>query len=64
MLGNVPLNEALDKINLSSSSAQDLAAHRLRFEGPWNRLHAIRTYASIISFVLVLLACLTAIDKN
>lgn len=64
MLGNVPLNEALDKINLTGGSAQELAAHRLRFEVPWNRLHAVRTYASILSFVLVLLACLTTLDKN
>jgi uncharacterized membrane protein len=64
MLGNVPLNEALDKVNLTGASAQELAAHRLRFEVPWNRLHAVRTYASVISFVLVLLACLTTFDKH
>lgn len=64
ILGNVPLNEALDKINLTGASAQELAAHRLRFEVPWNRLHAIRTYASVLSFILVLLACLNTIDKH
>lgn len=63
VVGNVPLNEALDKMNLTGASAQELAAYRLRFEAPWNRLHAIRTYASVLSFVLVLLACLTSIDK-
>ena len=64
MLGNVPLNEALAKINLDGASAQELAAHRLRFEAPWNRLHTIRTYASILSFILVLLACLTPLNKQ
>jgi uncharacterized membrane protein len=64
MLGNVPLNEALDKVNLTGASAQELTAYRLRFEVPWNRLHAVRTYASVISFVLVLLACLTTFDKH
>lgn len=64
MFGNVPLNDALDKMNLAGASAQELAAHRLRFEVPWNRLHAVRTYASVLSFVLVLLACLTTLDKN
>lgn len=64
MFGNVPLNDALDKMNLTGASEQELAAHRLRFEVSWNRLHAVRTYASVLSFVLVLLACLTTIDKN
>ncbi|SDF80842.1 Uncharacterized membrane protein [Dyadobacter soli] len=62
--GNVPLNEALAKADFSGASAQELAAHRLRFEIPWNRLHAIRTYASVLSFMLVILACLTPIDKH
>jgi uncharacterized membrane protein len=64
ILGNVPLNEVLDKMSLADASTQELAAHRLRFEVPWNRLHAVRTYASIISFILVLLACLTTFDKH
>jgi uncharacterized membrane protein len=64
ILGNVPLNEALDKVSLADASTQELAAHRLRFEVPWNRLHAVRAYASIISFILALLACLTTFDKH
>ncbi|WP_342087700.1 anthrone oxygenase family protein [Dyadobacter sp. OTU695] len=62
--GNVPLNEALDKVNLTGASAQELAAHRLRFEVPWNRLHTIRTCASVLSFALALLACMTPLDKH
>ncbi|WP_353721292.1 anthrone oxygenase family protein [Dyadobacter sp. 676] len=64
MFGNVPLNNALDKINLANATAQELAGHRLRFEIPWNRLHTIRTCASVASFVLVLLACLATTDKH
>lgn len=63
MIGNVPLNEALDKMNLTGASAQELATNRLKFEVPWNRLHAIRTWASVLSFLLVLLACLATPDK-
>ncbi|SEI39183.1 Uncharacterized membrane protein [Dyadobacter sp. SG02] len=63
VVGNVPLNEALDKMNLTGASARELAAYRLRFEGPWNKLHAIRTYASVISFIMVILACLTTPSK-
>lgn len=62
--GNVPLNDALDKFNLNGASTQELAAHRLRFEVPWNKLNAIRTWASILSFILVLLACVTIPDKS
>ncbi|GGM82871.1 membrane protein [Dyadobacter beijingensis] len=62
-MGNVPLNEALAKTDLAHATAKELAAHRLRFEMPWNRLHAIRTYASVLSFALVILACINPFDK-
>ena len=64
MFGNVPLNEALAKIDLTNASAQELAEYRSRFEIPWNRLNAIRTYASILAFVLTLIACLTTLEKH
>ena len=57
-LGNVPLNEALDKFNLSSASVETIADERSKFEGSWNRFHVVRTIASIISLVLVIIACL------
>ncbi|PWV56807.1 putative membrane protein [Chitinophaga sp. S165] len=58
MFGNVPLNEALDAFNLSSATAQELAAQRARFEGPWNNLNIIRTIAGIVALILIILACL------
>jgi len=59
MFGNVPLNDALDAFNLSSASAQELAAQRARFEGPWNNLNIIRTIAGVAALVLIILACLS-----
>lgn len=56
--GNVPLNDALDAFNLQSASAEELANMRTHFEAPWNKLHSIRTYATIVSLVLVIVACL------
>lgn len=56
--GNVPMNNALDAFNLKTASAQDIAAQRARFEGPWNRLNNIRTFASVVTIVLVVLACM------
>ena len=61
MLGNVPLNNALDGINLQSSP-EVLHQQRELFEGPWNRLHSIRTIANAIALILVLLACIVRTD--
>jgi uncharacterized membrane protein len=57
-LGNVPLNEALDKFDLASASAPEISAQRMKFEIPWNRLHAVRTIASMISLVLTIVTCI------
>lgn len=57
--GNVPLNDALDKINIAGSSAEELARHRGLFEAKWNMLHNIRTIANIISALLAILGCLS-----
>lgn len=53
--GNVPLNEALDKVDLTSLTNAALEKQRLQFEGPWNRFHLIRTIASVLSFIAFLL---------
>lgn len=58
MVGNVPLNEALDKINIGAATAEELAARRLTFEGPWNKLNLIRTWFNIGALVLVVIALL------
>jgi len=51
--GNVPLNDKLDKVE---GDAKAYKAGRLAFEKPWDRLHAIRTVAGILSSVLLLKA--------
>lgn len=58
MLGNVPLNDALDKFNLNGANADELAAQRALFEAKWNMLHSVRTIASVASFALAVTACL------
>jgi uncharacterized membrane protein len=60
MVGNVPLNERLAKFNASKSSGNEIAQARAGFEKPWNRLHAIRTIASIAATVLIFVAILSA----
>jgi uncharacterized membrane protein len=58
IFGNVPLNETLARFNLSSASVEALANQRAMFEMPWNKLRNIRTFASVISLVLAIIACI------
>ena len=58
IFGNVPINEVLDKTDLSSISEVDARSLRAQFENKWIKLHLIRTYASSISFLLLILVCL------
>jgi uncharacterized membrane protein len=58
MARNVPLNNMLDQINISSSSAQELQAKRLQFEMPWNKWNMVRTVASVLSLLSTIGACL------
>ncbi|PCJ94787.1 MAG: hypothetical protein COA50_10360 [Flavobacteriaceae bacterium] len=58
IFGNVPLNELLDKTDLSLTDNEGLQELRNQFEAKWNRLHLIRTISSFISFLLILLALL------
>ena len=63
IFGNVPLNEILDKTDLSSSSLDELKLLRDRFEVKWNRLHLIRTISAVVSFLLLIIS-LIQITKN
>lgn len=63
IFGNVPLNEILDKTDLSSASSEDLKSLREKFEVKWNRLHLIRTISSITSFIVLIIG-LIQITKN
>jgi len=63
VLGNVPLNEALDQFKLAGASATEITSQRIKFEAPWNRLHTIRTTASFISLVLTIITCINYSSK-
>jgi uncharacterized membrane protein len=56
VLGNVPLNNALDAIDLSHMGIDQLSKFRQNYELKWNKLHMIRTVFSVLSFILSLLA--------
>jgi len=57
-IGNIPLNEALDRFNLLSASSREITAQREMFEKRWNNLNSIRTVSSSITILLVIIACL------
>ncbi len=58
ILGNIPLNDMLDKTNLEGISLEDAKSLREKFETKWNNLHLIRTLSSSTSFILLILVCL------
>ena len=58
MFGNVPLNNVVDALDLSTMTPEKFKEVRLAYEGPWNQLNMVRTVASMISFCLLLLATL------
>ncbi|MEO8109747.1 MAG: DUF1772 domain-containing protein [Ginsengibacter sp.] len=62
IFGNVPLNNQLEKFNLSNATTAAISALRARFENRWNSLNNIRTACSIIS--LVLMVCVCIMNKN
>lgn len=52
--GNVPLNDALDAININSLGAEEIKAFRMSYEAKWNSLHSIRTAFAVMAFGLSL----------
>ncbi len=55
-IGNIPLNNVLEAMDLSTFSIEDFKNARANYEESWNRLNLIRTVAAVVSFVLILIA--------
>ena len=60
VVGNIPLNNALEKFNLLNASKDAISLQRTLFERPWNNLNTIRTISSILSLVLLIIACINS----
>lgn len=56
MFGNVPLNNIVEALDLSSFSIDEYKNARIAYEDKWNAFNLIRTVAALLSFVLVLIA--------
>ncbi|MGC6432182.1 MAG: DUF1772 domain-containing protein [Jejuia sp.] len=55
-LGNVPLNDELDALNITKPSIVELKSFRVYYEDAWNQYHNIRTMSSVVSFTLLLIS--------
>ncbi|GAB3017503.1 DUF1772 domain-containing protein [Cyclobacterium sediminis] len=51
---NVPLNEMLERTDLTASTSEELKALRQKFETPWKQWHLVRTISAIASFAMLL----------
>lgn len=58
VLGNIPLNEILDKSFLDDMSPNRLKHLRKGIEDKWNNFNLIRSVSSILAFVLLILSYL------
>ena len=55
--GNVPLNNALEALQIESMTPEQMDEFRKGFENKWNRLNLIRTISSSLTFLLLVIAC-------
>ncbi|MFK8005374.1 MAG: DUF1772 domain-containing protein [Saprospiraceae bacterium] len=55
IFGNVPLNNIVEALDLSTFTEEDYKNARQVYEGKWNQLNLIRTIAALISFFLILI---------
>lgn len=62
-LGNVPLNNQLDQLDLTLSGSEMLSDFRAMYEAKWNQFHAIRTSFSVIAFLLALIGIVIQTSK-
>ena len=56
VFGNIPLNEILDKRNLSVMNPNDLSLLRDSIENRWNNFNLIRSISSALSFLLLIIS--------
>lgn len=64
VVGNIPLNNGLDRFNIQAASPEAITNQRAVFEARWNGLNTVRTISSILSVMLVIIACLSDHQSN
>ncbi len=56
MVGNVPLNNLVEALDLSSFTSEEYKNARIAFEEKWNNFNLLRIIAALVSFILILSA--------
>jgi uncharacterized membrane protein len=56
IFGNIPINQTIETIDLALP-VDELHQKRITIETSWNRFNTIRTCASVVSIIMVVLAC-------
>ena len=56
VIGNVPMNEALDAVNLNDLNSTEAHHTRMAYETKWNKWHRVRTIFSVLAFALSIVA--------
>lgn len=57
-MGNIPLNNELDVLNIDNMTPEQMAFFRRGFESKWNWLNVIRAICSSLSLLLLVMACM------
>lgn len=57
--GNVPLNDRLESFAADRADQEALADARAAYEGPWNRLHVVRSTLGVLAVALAVAAAST-----
>ncbi|MBS72669.1 MAG: hypothetical protein CMA91_00220, partial [Euryarchaeota archaeon] len=55
---NIPLNNELQRLDISNSDESALALFRIKFESPWNRWNVIRSLNGVIAVCMLQLLLL------
>lgn len=64
VVGNIPRNNALAKIDLPGATKELLSTRRKIFETKWNTLNIIRTVCATLAFIFALIACLKCYEHS
>ncbi|TGD59719.1 anthrone oxygenase family protein [Flavobacterium humi] len=58
VVGNVPLNDALENFNITNATPDTIRDQRALFETKWNAFNTIRTVCSLITVILLIISCI------
>ena len=63
MFGNVPLNNTLEVLQIEQMTGEQMKVFRSGFEKKWNQFNLIRTISTLLSLLLLILACLQNVNR-